>query len=111
MKDSANSSITTQFLSFFENTHPEFLQEASRIIKQNGLQISIGSQINEIPIIYGNSEICIIYRYRQEIVIYETFLSYTWIICYSLFVLFTETVEKPALKRIHDQQLNLNQSL
>jgi hypothetical protein len=80
------------FLDWFETITPDFKEEAKGEIDFNGLKAGIAyhidkSHITECACINGN----------RQIELYENFNQYLWCICYSLFVLFDESIQKPML--------------
>jgi len=85
----------------FEKTNPSFLQEVMRVINSAGLQSGINYYVFEESIWFSNTQ----FRSQtphvdlvKKIALHETFLSYMWIICYSVWILYDETVAKPIQK-------------
>jgi len=93
--------------SAFENTNPSFLQEVMQVINSAGLQPGINYYVFEESIWFSNQQ----FRSQtprvdlaKKIALHETFLSYIWIVCYSVWILYDESVAKP----IQKQQLGEN---
>ena len=85
----------------FENTNPGFLKLSQELVAKNGLNPGIDYCIIEEPIKtpFVNE--------NKIISIHETFLSYLWINCYSLMVLYDEAVVKP----MQNSQLHCNKNI
>ncbi len=81
------------FLDWFENITPDFKEEVKGEIDFNGLQAGIQYHINRTKI----TEVACINSSKQ-IELYENFNQYLWCICYSLFVVFDESIQKPILE-------------
>lgn len=85
-------------ISRYENTNSEFLKSSKELIEKKGLQQGISYFIYEEPILFS----CEHFKTQtpfvdadKKIAMHETFLSYIWIICYSMLVLYDEAVAKP----------------
>lgn len=85
-------------VSRFENTNSDFLKISRELVINKNLQPGISYYIYEEPILFE----CEHFKYQtpcvdsnKKIAIHETFLSYLWINCYSLWVLYDEAVAKP----------------
>lgn len=82
----------------YENTNSEFLKTSKEIVDKKGLQPGISYFVFEEPILFK----CEHFRTQtpfvdanRKMAIHETFLSYMWIMCYSMWVLYDEAVAKP----------------
>lgn len=82
------------FLDWFENITPDFKEEAKNEIDFNGLKAGISYHINRSHIIG-----CACINADRQIELYENFNQYLWCICYSLIVLFDESMQKPMLAK------------
>ena len=82
------------FLDWFENITPNFKEEAKNEIDFNGLKAGISYHINRSHIIE-----CACINADRRIELYENFNQYLWCICYSLIVLFDESMQKPMLAK------------
>lgn len=80
------------FLEWFENITPEFKDELNAEIKYNGLQAGIKYNINKTKITD-----CACINSKRQIELYENFNQFLWCICYSLLVLFDESIQKPLM--------------
>lgn len=87
-KESPISSILKFVIGRFENTNPEFARYAEQLIHQgiieSGICILKDREAIKTPFV----------RSDKHIYIQETFLSYLWIVCYSLLVIYEEAVTK-----------------
>lgn len=75
----------------FQNTHPNFEKELCKTIEENG----ISKQIN---IIYGQNSIKrtpFISFVNKSIYLEETFLSYLWCICHSIYTIYLLKIDFP----------------
>lgn len=75
----------------FQNTHPAFAAELSKAFEENGLSSIVNvaygeTHIEKTPFI-GNAD--------KTIHLHETFLSYLWCICHSIYTLYVQTVDFP----------------
>ena len=83
-------------LYMFMNTHPGFNNELATAIEQHGLS-------KKITINYGETKIektPYIHRVNKSIVLDETFLSYLWCICHSIYVIYLQTVDFPKVNKL-----------
>jgi hypothetical protein len=94
----------------YENTNSDFLKCSKEIMDNKGLQPGISYFIFEEPINYS----CKYFRSQtpfvdgnKKIGIHETFLSYIWINCFSLWVLYDEAVAKPMQNAQARNQVNI----
>jgi len=81
--------LTGNIIHAFENLHPEFLSDVNKLIAEKGLQkeikyLSEEDKIKDIAYVWID----------KKITIEESFLSYLWIICYGILVMFDERVQK-----------------
>lgn len=85
-------------ISRFENTNSDFLKISRELVINKNLNPGISYYIYEEPILFKcehfKSQTPCIDR-NKKIAIHETYLSYLWIICYSMWVLYDEAVAKP----------------
>ncbi len=91
------------FLEWFENISPDFKEEAKNEIDFNGLKTGLVYHFDNAPI----RECACINNIRQ-IEIYENFNQYLWCICYSLLVLFDESIQKPMIASNYTGKLDFN---
>jgi hypothetical protein len=82
--------LIPNILHWFQNIYPEFKDDLEKIIEQKGLKKGI-KYINE----ESKIEHPAVVTTNQEIRVEESFLSYLWIICYCMLVIFDELVQKP----------------
>jgi len=97
-------------IQWFENS--DSIKEMKEVINKQGLQGGISYCINENPIINSQDDFNHQIPYidiNKKIVIHETFLSYLWTLCYSVFVLFDEAIKRPLLEGSYKRVLT-NQS-
>lgn len=94
----------------YENPNSEFLKKSKELIDKKGLQPGISYFIYEEPIMFS----CEHFKSQtpfvdanNKIAIHETFLSYHWIICYSMCVLYDEAVAKPMQNAQLKKQVNI----
>lgn len=80
------------FLDWFENITPDFKDESKGEIDFNGFKAGIQYHIDRTKITE-----CACINSSRQIELYENFNQYLWCICYSLFVLFDEGIQKPML--------------
>lgn len=83
-------------LHMFLNTHPEFAQELEKTIKNNKLSqtinISYGeTKINRTPFIKNDD---------RAIHLDETFLSYLWCICHSIYTIYIQEIDYPMCNKL-----------
>ena len=105
MKNNFNSTIhgglqpvrvlEQNIIHFFENAHPLFLNELKKLVNDSGLNPGISYIVDEKPLFIKDSDGDLNFRspnvnIEKRIEIQETFLSYLWIICYTLFVVYLE---------------------
>jgi hypothetical protein len=94
----------------FENTHPEFIEEMKKLISKAGLKPGITYYIYEEAIRhttkYFKSQMPHVTS-KKKIALHETFLSYMWIICYSVWILYDEAVAKPIQKQQSGPGINV----
>lgn len=83
---------------WFEKCYPDFISELKDAVDNNGLVKAIRYDNGEVGIDHP-AQIGINKQIRVE----ETFLSYLWIICYALMVIFDEGILKPRLRKSHDK--------
>lgn len=74
----------------FENFYDSFSEDLKEIIKEKGLEKQIKYLDKEEKI-----KDLVFVQIDKKIVIEESFLSYLWIICYSLIVIIDEKIQKP----------------
>jgi hypothetical protein len=86
--------LSENIILWFENTYPTFLEDLRNEVTYNGLKKGIKYLVGENPI----REIAYVDN-KKTINIEETFLSYLWIVGYSIFVLYDEVVSKPVVIR------------
>jgi hypothetical protein len=94
----------------FENTNPDFLSESLSLITKTGLQPGINYYALEEAILYSTSKFKSQTPYvdlDKKIALHETFLSYMWIVCYSMFVLYDEAVAKPMQNQQSNKMVNV----
>ena len=93
----------------FENLSPEFLKLARELADNGVLNPGISYFMDEEPIIYSNQhykgQTPFVNQYGK-IALHETFLSYIWIISYSMWVLYEEAVYKPNYNLINGEKIH-----
>ena len=78
-------------LYMFVNTHPFFIEELTKAIDENGLK-------KNIDINFGDSKINSTPKLKcadKSIHLEETFISYLWCVCYSVYTLYTHEIDYP----------------
>lgn len=98
--------LEQNIIHIFENTHPTFLNELVKLVNDSGLKPGINYIVDENPLFckYPNGEIYFRspnVNQDKVIEIQETFLSYLWIICYTLFVSYHEM--DPNLQKLENK--------
>ncbi len=89
----------------FENTYQDFLEELKKAISDKGLQRGFTYYCLEEPIRYSNEHFdsqTPFVGVDKKIVLHETFLSFLWIYCYNILVVFDEAIQKPLLNKTYD---------
>lgn len=94
--------LAFNFLDWFENITPDFKEEAQNEITFNGLKKDIQYHINRTKI----TEVACISP-SKHIELYENFNQYLWCICYSLLVIFDESVHRPFIENKYTGQFDL----
>jgi hypothetical protein len=80
-----------------ENANPGFLTELKRLIAEEGLQPGISYRISDCPIVGPKGSGSPSVRSSdKKIELPETFLSFMWGVAYTLVVVFSEMILKPA---------------
>lgn len=89
----------------FENTYQDFIDELKKAIIEKGLKPGITHYCLEKPIQYSTenftSQTPFVGR-DKKIVLHETFLSFLWIYCYTVIVVFDEAIQKPMLNKTYN---------
>ena len=91
------------FIEWFENITPDFKDEVKGEIDFNGLKAGIKYHIEKSHITE-----CACINTNSQIELYENFNQYLWCICYSLFVLFDESIQKPMLAGKYTGKFDFN---
>lgn len=93
----------------FQHTHLGFLREIMKLTEEGLLNKQLDMQYSEDPISmaatggrgYRTPKIV---NATRTIQLHETFLSYQWCICYSIYVLYLETIDYPLMNEIAGYQ-------
>jgi len=90
------------FLDWFKNITPDFKEDVKTEIYYNGFKAGIQYHTNRTKI----TEIAHINSSKQ-IELYENFNQYLWCICYSLVVVFDESIQKPIIEKKYTGKFDL----
>jgi len=88
----------------FENMNPQFLELAQRVINGLGLYPGIGYDVEEERAKSPN----VLF---EQIRVQEPFLSYVWCMCFSLSVLYSESIVKQSINQHRKKKIRLNRPL
>lgn len=102
--------LSNNIIHGFENIHPTFKSDAKFVHTNMSLNNGIIYSINEKGI-YSDKvylpHLSFMNGNLKEIVLYETFSAYLWIVCYSIYILWNEIAHVPALTKSY-MNINLN---
>ena len=89
----------------FENIYPDFLTELKSAVANKGLQPGLTKYCLEEAIRFSNMDFksqTPFIGIDKKIVLHETFLSFLWIYCYCVLVVFDEGIQKPLQNKTYN---------
>lgn len=100
--------LVNNIINAFESVYPNFKTEAYTHYKNYGLANGIPYYLDKLPL--NSEEPCMVPESFEEnktqyIVLSETFLSYLWCLCFALYILFHEFIDKRAREQIPYDEL------
>jgi len=93
----------------YENTNATFLKSSKELVDKMGLQPGITYFVYDEAIQFSNEHFGSQTPFvdgNKKIAIHETFLSYIWVMCYSMWVLYDEAVAKPMQNVQAEKEIN-----
>jgi hypothetical protein len=83
--------LNSMNLFMFQNTHPDFISELTEAFSKHGFSKRVNVVYSEGPI----QRTPYIIAESKEICLDETFLSYLWCICHSVYTIYVQTIDFP----------------